>query len=1045
MGVSKKFDLDSSILGPNSSSSLELSGATDADVVRAISADSRFPDRASGEISLGRIALKAESSKDVVFNAGKAKVNFGFSSTLEAGIGVYDNPDHALATLALVEAPGLDLTLADSATTKFLLMKLGYAAEGNVEGSHPLGVVGSVTFGVQGSGRSLMAVLHRFDQADGAGTVMARTVQSWRLPRHVAKGTLASNTWVIADLEGSLAMKVGAKVGYDFNFVHEARLGGLTGDIGLKIDASIKATLGFDVSAKFLAVVGREGTDEKVRLRLFKQKKNGMNFGLNLNVGVTTEATFLPGTADEFVQAVFGVHGGQVVKALKELEKWTDKNKSVGDLVAGLTNEKALELIQSATGMLPAQLFDKGKQKLVGVIAKWDALPDTASATVWGLLGKLDRKTTTALTDALTILAGNDPDAQRAKIREILSGVDLLDKPEAQWLTSLAETGAIELLNRLDHVRDVAQQTLDVLDGDMLRNLKASLEEALGLDKVIKAVKAADFNKLDSLLVGRLSMFLDKELKFENLNEIKDAINTVITKRQEIYAKVRKALNSRHSVDLAVAFQKATAKEALIDVEFDLADSAAAALFKSVIQDAAYDTLFVDKASGVKINSAVMSHGITRSSSVELNLPMFNFRSDHENNSLAKVRASDLTVEEEAGRLLVYDLSAKDEVRVRRQYKSKLLLALTDEITRKSGVRVSSARRGTWSYQLLYAKANMKREELEGFTRPFIEEYMADQFTGGTDLSTFYRHFDTTVEGIVGNGANEFGDVLTSMEVAIPGSALEGWLKPRKDDERKAAAMDVSRRIQAGVKRLLPHYFFQDVNRLRQNASAAALLVWAAVRPCTSVNFLNGSLTFNTDKDVYWNFPDDPLRRAMATNPDTAARLAPALASARLRLQEAGEHKEASFFVPSEAGDFLALAADGAGSSLFRTLVQFEAELVRKAAEALNDLKGLTQAQDAKASDAIAKLAEFGADITTAFNEKLDSVYADKSALRALGQVVFLEASRALDRSLAATKPIAMLTMIVLKETRTFQLDTFLTGAQPDQADVAVAQRLVTT
>lgn len=1038
-----RFDLDPGILAPGSSSTLELSAATDADVASAVARDTSFPDRASGEISLGRISMKADTGKDVAFSAGRGKVGFGLSAGVEAGIGVYDAPAAALQNLALVESPGLDLALPDSATTKFLLMKLGYAAEGSAEGSHPLGVVGSVTFGVQGSGRSLMAVLHRFDQGDGARTVLARTVKSWRLPRHVAKGTLAPGTWVIADLEGSVAVKIGAKVGYDFNFVHDARVGGLTGDIGLKLDAAIKATLGFDFSARFLAVVGREAADETVRLRLFKQKKNGMNFALNLNLGVTTEAEFLPGTADEFVQAVFGVHGVQVARTLKAIEKWTDKNKSVGELVAGLTNEKALELIQQTTGVSAPQAFAKGKQRLVGVIAKWDSLPDKVSAKVWDLLGKLGKKESAAFADALTILAGTDPAAQRSKIREILSGTAFLARPEAQWLMSLAETGALELLDRLDHVQAIAQQTLDALDGDVLRHLKAKLEDMLGLDQVLKAVKQADFNKLDSLLVERLSMFLDKGLTFENLAEIRNAINTVITKRQDIYAKVRKALNSRYNLDLAVTFQRATAKEALIDVEFDLANPAAAALFGSVMQDAAYDTLFLDETPGVRINSAVMTHGITRSSSVELNLPMFSFKSEHENSSLAKVRASDLTVEEEAGRLLVYDLNARDEVRVRRQYKSKLVLALTDEITRTSRVRVSSSRRGTWSYQLLHAKANMKREELEGFTRPFIEEYMPEQFASGTDLSTYYRHFDTTVEAIVGNGANEFGDVLTAMEVSIPGSALEGWLRQRSDDERKAASMAVSRLIQAGVKRLLPHYYFQDLRRLRQNPSAAALLVWAAVRPSTSVQATGTQLTFNTDKDVYWNHPDADLRRVMATNSDTAARLAPALSAARLRLLEAGEAHEASFFDPSEGRDFLTMAADGKGAILFGNLVQFEAELVKKAAKAIEDLKGLTAAQDAKPSEAIAKLAEFGADITIAFNQKLDSVYADKSALRALGQMVFLDASRALGSSLSATKPTAMLTMTVLKETRKFDLGLFLDGEQPEAADIAVAQRLV--
>ena len=64
--------------------------------------------------------------------------------------------------------------------------------------------------------------------------------------------------------------------------------------------------------------------------------------------------------------------------------------------------------------------------------------------------------------------------------------------------------------------------------------------------------------------------------------------------------------------------------------------------------------------------------------------------------------------------------------------------------------------------------------------------------------------------------------------------------------------------------------------------------------------------------------------------------------------------------------------------------------------------------------------------------------------LRGLNQMVFIEASRALDGTLAI-EPRALLTISVLKSKaeRTFDIATFVTGAIPPAADVAVAQRLV--
>ena len=81
---------------------------------------------------------------------------------------------------------------------------------------------------------------------------MKQTVASFCLPRHVGMRpegglNLAPGSWLIAEVEGNAALQLGAQLGYHFSFVHETRMGELTGDIGLKIDAGLRATFGFEV------------------------------------------------------------------------------------------------------------------------------------------------------------------------------------------------------------------------------------------------------------------------------------------------------------------------------------------------------------------------------------------------------------------------------------------------------------------------------------------------------------------------------------------------------------------------------------------------------------------------------------------------------------------------------------------------------------------------------------------------------------------------------------------------------------------------------
>jgi hypothetical protein len=60
-----------------------------------------------------------------------------------------------------------------------------------------------------------------------------------------------------------------------------------------------------------------------------------------------------------------------------------------------------------------------------------------------------------------------------------------------------------------------------------------------------------------------------------------------------------------------------------------------------------------------------------------------------------------------------------------------------------------------------------------------------------------------------------------------------------------------------------------------------------------------------------------------------------------------------------------------------------------------------------------------------------------------LGTAILLEASCALDPGLATAGPSALLSLTVLRETRSFALRLFPENELPDKSDAAVARRLV--
>ena len=1037
---STKFQLDRTIVAPGGSVTLDIGGSTDHDVLDAILENKPFPERPEGKIELGSIDLKAETGKTFAFNAGPATVGFNASAEFKTGLGVFDSASDAIDSLSLKDAPELTLSLPASTNEKYLVLLWGYDVNGSFSGSHPIGVLGSVTFGAEAARDSIYAVVHRFPKTTDARTAIADTVGSWRFPRQIVQARdLKPGTWLIAEIDGSLAIHVSAQLGYDFNMIREARLLGLTRNLGAKIDAGLKTTFGFDVSGRYLLVVGRESPEDSsnnLRLQLFKQSQKGLNFGLNLSVGITGQND-LPTDIDELVQAVFGVHGLQAVKDLHLIEQWTDPQADLGQTAARLLNDSGLKLLTAATGVDAASKFNQARQMVLDEFQKWDALPERVSAATWNILSKLGDGAGKFKT-FLTALADPDSATRNAAFTSALEDATFGDTPPGQWLAAIADQGLLALSGQLDKVQPVAAQTLDILNGGIIKKLQDFLADRLDLAKIRDAVTQNDFDKVDGWLINRLGDFFDKDLHFEDLKQIQSSIHLVLTKARDIYGKAQNALNSRYNFEFAASYMKNTVATALLDVSFDLQSKDARDMFRKVVDDSNFDDLLVRQAQGVTLNMATLSHEIKRTGSIQLNMPRFSFDSQHVNESLAKV-----TAEEDGGRVLVYEVNASDSVTVKNRYRSDLSVLGSLQV-RNGQLTMMPDSVQSIAYQSRQVKQAMSLADFEHRMTPFVQEYLPQLFSGNeSSLQTFYLDLDRTVEDVLHNGANQFGDVALDMQVSVPRSVLGSWFIRRSEDRLKRDSMTMSLALQAKLRRLLPFCYFQEVSKLRSNPTAAALLVWAAMPVSTSIDFQDGQIRrFNSNSDVYWDFVDIDLRRAVAGDPHTTVSLGASLLGAQSRLRESGDDRNAAFFTAQQATTFQNMTRSGIGDTLLQSLLFTEAEIIRGATAALKDVNGMLDAVRTAPTKAIDRFADFGADLTDTFNHRLTSVYGN-DALRTLSSMVLIEASRAIDPDFNTQPPQAMLSIVTFKNGHKFDLNDFLSGAKPPKDQIAIAQTLV--
>jgi hypothetical protein len=390
-------------------------------------------------------------------------------------------------------------------------------------------------------------------------------------------------------------------------------------------------------------------------------------------------------------------------------------------------------------------------------------------------------------------------------------------------------------------------------------------------------------------------------------------------------------------------------------------------------------------------------------------------------------------------------VDASDEVTdTRRRFRSSLSIGLTAAVALRGGndLRVHASDRATWSYRLLHARAGMQRAELERYTRPFLERYMKDRFGGQAQWSQWYTELDHTIEGLLANGPDQLGDVLLALDVTIPAEALLAWMRPQAN--LVAASKEVSRAIQRALKSIIPFHFFSEPRNLFQNPSAAALFVWAGLPPTTSARIDGSTLTLEAGNSVYWDHVDRKLRRALSGHPAVSATLGEQFLPIRLHLREMGLDNQAGFFTAAEVPDWIAAATSDTGDQFLRQLCLFEALVVEKAVDALESMQAFVTLQATSPSKAIDCLADFGAEITMAFNKLAgDTVYAT-APLHTVTQGVFLDASRAL-ATLGSSSASGMLTLTVLQPSgqRAFKMDDFITGETPGSDDVLLEQRLV--
>lgn len=1026
---------------------LEASASTPA--VAAVLAGGPLP---PGSIKLGAVSLRGEAGKSVRLGSGRGAAEFKASAGAHGRFGIYANALDVREALALDEHGFAGLDLVEVSEHRFGVLDWGYeAAVGGGIALH-----GSAAVGIEGEGRrtARFAVVRLLPDSLGGKAFIGRTLSSWVLPRQVESvDDLTPGTWVVAEVDGSVGVRVSARHGLAIDWVKEAQLGGLEGDVGLKIDAGVEVALGFSSAGRYHIVVSRpsmSARDKTIRVQLFKARRKGWDFALNAGATVESVAGLLPSSFDAFMAGVLGVDGNQLLSDLKSTVRAASDPGPALQLLLGESPGVDALLTRLTPGAADVVArYRQAWSRIDGLLKAWDRLDHRVAAFLWGSLGNGQ-----AVADVRSFageVAGLEPDAVRSRIRERIEGVVEGGDAILQWITAVLGTdllAAVTESKTADRVRKAAARTARILDpealGGVLEAVHDYASDRLSIDRLKEAVQAGSPESLDNWLVTRMESFLGRAIDAAGVAQLGAVIDRLEAKGPELFDAARAALTKQYQASFALAYQRSTSRTALIDLDIDGAHPDAARLLKRSISGD-LGRLLLEPHEAVRLRTGALTHGVERNAHVSVSLPFFERDIETMTRSLARVEAAD----KPGGRVTLYALDAENVVTKDNRMRSRLALAGTIPA---SGDQVRRWSEPEWSSTYEYARAfpGAARAVLEHQLEPLVETYVPDAFPLSSDgrsrLTTWLDDWDRTITKISGNPSGDFGNIVIRVSAALPARLGAAWTKaPRQRSAPEYRQMSLN--MQAAMRTVMLRVADAKPNFFGKRVEASSLLLYASLPPAHGASILRGGgVNLRTQRAIHWNWRDPKLLKAIVQHHETMLALPLRFEEVHRRLTnsaDASERRKASKFAPTREvimqgiGIALQDRAGGALNDLQRLLFVEEAaiEAARESGQAMAKFR---EASNRDAEAAVAALAAFGEKTTRAFNEKLSRRFGDV-ALPALSGELFAAAAKAFDPAAAKLTSQAILEVTCLRD----GADMTDLSAPPPAGDVLVAQRFV--
>ena len=781
------------------------------------------------------LAPGANPIVDATFQV-KGEKDITLSSQGSVGIGV-----HAGAKARIVpifqedQGSGADLVtrfgLGDSLTASNLLMALeiggdaGLTAKGSFKHT-VLAVNATLEAGVDAT----YVAVRAFDRKKTLGAMLAELTKGLSLPGGITTPPAAGEV-VSFEYGGALKYSVGASAGYEIKGTKSIKISELALSEHYALSVVGKLTISGQVSGRFSVDVSKGADDGFARVVVKRRRARELQIAADVNASASLTTDGLPASGKEFLGALLGVQGKNWLNLADSLVTEAGQVDSIETLKAkldGLATDYlsafAGKKIDRLTSVAEVKAFQDRLAKVVTsyrqvderAIALFDRFLDPALNRVDKLSDKLDELNALASWDKLkgeidpTLwnivrqLTDGDP---LGWALGVLPGTNIPSLPELkkriESTLSLIRDGAHA------EIRDFIQLAKEQFGLDPFFNQLATISSPEGL-------KGLANDKIGHFVERLIGEGIDK-LNGNALKKALEVVKQVVAKRDAFFSSfdkiLKEAASQKFTLGLHAAYQSATERDALVDVDIRLvnADGSPNPTGQRYLQAAGrgdfQEILASFQPEVVRLRRGVLSHHMSSGTSLKFNIAGWHHQFNYESMHRVIVDTEQQIKDSGGGLLTVFttvDMTVDSERRKRGSKSEEAVL--TNFLLRVLGeTKVSDssfdARTEQYAidvitgmavnYSVTFTDTDTSLDELD--------DYLSFAKTVGLDTAGATR---AALEPFLEFKDGSVGKTSSAYEVRYTRAALKALVKARP---RKSDVVQIMRRI------VLANYFNEPI------------------------------------------------------------------------------------------------------------------------------------------------------------------------------------------------------------------------------------------